>query len=511
MAELFNSSITVGRCVQPVVVVLTVADVAGEPSLNLQVLVEADLTRTVSSAHVSELTSPADWLRGGELLMTVGLLLPMRRADCRAYVEECASAGVAALALGLGHGLPYQHCPAPLIRAARECGVTLLTVPDETPFIAVTKWVFETIARRERQELQTALEINRSLTAVATSSAPLAPLLSAWSQASGTPCIVCDAGGRILGATPATAPEVVDAAVAAVATAQQSGSGWSVVEGFEVHAVGARNPLAFIALGADMDLRSRSSSTVLVSLIAVDIERRNLSGQAERNRRSQVLAQLLRPGLKRERAVQLASSVGLDDACQVAVVSAADAESLAFRLQTILETSLVLVRGDTVEIAHADSDALVDTLRTHAAGLPCGVGAPAEADALAVSAMQARSLVPVSARLGRIVTASEGETVSLLLSLGDQNAVRGFADAVLAPLDALDPRERFELLRTLEYWLRANGAWDPAAARLSLHRNTVRNRIERIAKLTGRRLDDGDDRMELWLALKARSAVSLQR
>jgi len=52
-------------------------------------------------------------------------------------------------------------------------------------------------------------------------------------------------------------------------------------------------------------------------------------------------------------------------------------------------------------------------------------------------------------------------------------------------------------------------AWDPAAPRLSLHRNTVRNRIDRVAQLTGRRLDDGDDRLELWLALKARAALPL--
>ena len=465
--------------------------------------------REVTSAHVSELTSPGDWLRGGELLMTVGLLLPMRLPDCRAYVSECATAGVAALALGLGHGLPYQECPEPLRRAARESGVPLLTVPDETPFIAVTKWVFETIARREPRELQTALEINRTLSAVATRSAPLAALLSAWSEVSATPCVVCDVAGRLVGATPATPPAVIDAAQAAVAEARASGAGWSIVDGFEVHPIGARVPLAHIALGANMDIRSRSSSTVLVSLIAVDIERRNLLGQAERQRRSQVFTQLLRPGVKRERAEQLAASVGLvPGPCQVAAVGGGDdLESVAFRLQAELEDALVLVRGDTVEIAHTDMDALIDTLRAHAAGLPSGIGAPTTVDSLAVSAMQARSLLAVSARLGRIATAREGETMSLLLSMGSPELVGGFADAVLAPLDALDPRERLELLRTLEQWLRANGAWDPAAARLSLPRNTVRNRIERVAALTGRRLDDGDDRMELWLALKARAAL----
>ncbi|WP_236147275.1 PucR family transcriptional regulator [Mycolicibacterium sp. CH28] len=491
-------------------VMLSVADVAGDPSLNLTVVAGADqLTRQVTSAHVSELTSPADWLRGGELLMTVGLLLPMRLADCRRYVSECAAAGVAALALGLGHGLPYQKCPNQLVRAAQESGVALLTVPDETPFIAVTKWVFETIARQESRELHTALEINRTLTAVATSSAPLPALLAAWSKASPVACVVCDAAGQLVGATPDTDPEVVSAAITATSAARATGSAWSVVDGFEIHTIGSRIPLAHIALSADMDVRSRAASSVLVSLIAVDIERRNLSGQAERQRRSQVFAQLLRPGIKRERAQQMLAGVGLGQApLQVAAIACDDAGSLAFRLQAGLDDALVLVRGDTVQIAHADLDALIEAVRAQAPGLPCGIGAPVTAEALSVSAMQARSLLPVSARRGRIVTAGEGETVSLLVSLGSPEVVRGFADTVLAPLDALEPRERLELLRTLDQWLRVNGAWDPAAARLSLHRNTVRNRMERIATLTGRRLDDGDDRMELWLALKARAAMS---
>lgn len=160
-----------------------------------------------------------------------------------------------------------------------------------------------------------------------------------------------------------------------------------------------------------------------------------------------------------------------------------------------------------MEVAHSDLAALTDAVAAHAQGRAARIGAATAPETLAVSAMQARSLLPVSEQLGRIVTASEGETVSLLLSLGPPEVVRGFADAVLAPLDHLDPRDRLELLRTLDQWLRANGAWGPAAHRLSLHRNTVRNRVDRIAALTGRRLDDGDDRMELWLALKARAAL----
>jgi purine catabolism regulator len=488
---------------------ITVGDVVADESLNLQVVAgAAGLDREVTSAHVSELTSPRDWLRGGELLMTVGLLLPMKPAECRAYLSECAAAGVAGVALGLGHGLPYQHCPVALREAAQEVGVPLLVVPDETPFIAVTKWVFETIAWQERRDLQTAMEINRRLTAVATSAAPLQALLSAWSENSDTPCVVCDSGGRLMAATAGTDAAVVERACQIPFHPRAAGGGWSMVGDFEVHTVGAEMPLAYVVLGADMNVTSRASSTVLVSLIALDIERRNLSDQPERRRRAQVFAQLLRPGIKRDRAQHLAASVGLTgELYQVAVIASEDVDSLAFRLHLGLDGALVRVNGGLVEIAHSDATALMDVLGTHATGLPTGIGAATSPDSLAVSAMQAHSLLPISEHLGRIVTASEGETVSLLLSLGTPQVVRGFADAVLAPLDHLDPRERLELLRTLDQWLRANGAWDPAAHRLSLHRNTVRNRIDRIAALTGRRLDDGDDRMELWLALKARAAL----
>jgi purine catabolism regulator len=488
---------------------ITVGDVVADETLNLQVVAGADgLGREVTSAHVSELTSPSDWLRGGELLMTVGLLLPMTRPECQAYLSECAAAGVAAVALGLGHGLPYQDCPVALREAAEDVGVPLLMVPDETPFIAVTKWVFETIAGQERRDLQTAMEINRRLTGVATSAVPLQALLSAWSESSETPCVVCDSGGRLMAATAGADPELVERACRIPFHPRAASDGWSMVGEFEVHTVGAEMPLAYVVLGADMNLTSRSSSTVLVALIALDIERRNLSDQPERRRRAQVFAQLLRPGIKHERAQHLAASVGLtNEHYQVAVVASEDAESLAFRVHLGLDGALVRVHGGTVEIAHSDLTALMETLATHAQGLPAGVGAATATETLAVSAMQARSLLPISEHLGRIVTASEGKTVSLLLSLGTPEVVRGFADAVLAPLDQLDPRDRLELLRTLDQWLRANGAWDPAAHRLSLHRNTVRNRIDRIAALTGRRLDDGDDRMELWLALKARAAL----
>ncbi|NEB78218.1 PucR family transcriptional regulator, partial [Streptomyces sp. SID14478] len=93
----------------------------------------------------------------------------------------------------------------------------------------------------------------------------------------------------------------------------------------------------------------------------------------------------------------------------------------------------------------------------------------------------------------------------LLLDLGARTALTGYADALLAPLDTADPSGALAL--TLGTWLDSGSSWDETARLLGLHRHTVRNRLDKVARLTGRRLDDGDDRFDLWLALRARRAA----
>lgn len=509
-----NPVITIGQYVQQWAQgnpMITVGEVAAADELHLQVAAGGEaLDAEVTMVHVSELTDPHEWLRGGELLMTIGLLVEMTEQGCREYVRNCRAGGVAGLVLGLGPR--YAACPEPLRAAAAEIGVPLLVVPVEVPFIAITKWVFEKRAAQQRHDLEEAMELNRRLTAVATSSAPLPALLETWAEASSAHCVVCDGVGRLIAASPGGSEQARTEAVelAVAASREPPGQSWVLRAGREIHTVGSGVALAFIVLDAQLNPVARHSSTVLVSLLALEVQRRHVAGQPERQRRGAVFAQLVRPGLKPARAQQLADSLGWRTTLVVAAVIAPaphDADALLFRLQSSLTAGLVRSHGRLVEIAHPESDGLLATLTAIAPGTPIGLGAPVAVASLPVSLTQARSLVGASERLGRPVDAREGRTVELLIGLGEPRLLRGFADAVLAPIDQLEERERVELMRTLEEWLRVNGAWDPAAARLSVHRNTVRNRIDRIATLSGRRLDDGEDRMELWLALKARSAL----
>lgn len=141
-------------------------------------------------------------------------------------------------------------------------------------------------------------------------------------------------------------------------------------------------------------------------------------------------------------------------------------------------------------------------------GRPTGVGGIVKLGQLASSARHAHALLRLSAHTGRPVQVKDSGTSGLLLELGSAEVLSAYSGAILAPLDDLPEPERFELIETLREWLQSNGAWEAAATRLGVHRNTVRNRIGRIASSTERNLDRGDDRFELWLALRSRSTAT---
>jgi purine catabolism regulator len=74
---------------------------------------------------------------------------------------------------------------------------------------------------------------------------------------------------------------------------------------------------------------------------------------------------------------------------------------------------------------------------------------------------------------------------------------------VSSALGDLDGR----LLESLAAFIEANGRAGEAAERLGVHRHTMRHRLRRIEATTGRDLTSARDRLELWLALKAREVA----
>lgn len=493
----------------------TIAELLAEPTLRLRLAAGRDgLDNAVLAAHTSELTEVSPWLQGGELLMTVGLFLPADLDGCRRYVADCLRGGTSGLVLGLGDGLPHQDAPAALVTAAEERQLPVLLLPDPIPFIAVTKWVFARLAEAERREWQDAVEITRALTAAAGAAEPLDAVLRTWAQSMGTSVAVTDLGGQPLATAGPDADALVASSERVVGEAAAAPGPVRDIPGeadVQVLVLGASTPRGRLLLRRSADARARHALAVLVSLLSLELDHRYAYGNPERMRHAHAVGQLISSGLRPELARRLAGSIGLpEEPLRVVVVRTAPgerSEDLASVIMSSVRGAVGRARTGAVDLLVPDLVGLLPALEWAAPGRPIGVSALSRLADLHVSAQQANSLSQVSAHLGHPVQAEESGATALLLRLGPPELLASYANAVLAPLEAADGRERGDLLHTLDEWLRANGAWEPAAAALSVHRNTVRNRIARVAELLGRSLDSADVRMELWLALQARVAV----
>jgi purine catabolism regulator len=92
----------------------------------------------------------------------------------------------------------------------------------------------------------------------------------------------------------------------------------------------------------------------------------------------------------------------------------------------------------------------------------------------------------------------------LLLSLQDDDALASYTRSVLGPVEQDEGEYGDELLRSLDVFIENNGHWERAAQALFCHRHTLRYRIKRVEQLTGRDFSQARDRIEFWLALRAR-------
>ena len=79
---------------------------------------------------------------------------------------------------------------------------------------------------------------------------------------------------------------------------------------------------------------------------------------------------------------------------------------------------------------------------------------------------------------------------------------------MLGPIERGDEEYGGELLRSLEAFIEQNGQWERAARELYCHRHTLRYRMRKVEELTGRDLSRAHDRIEFWLALRARELVA---
>ena len=496
----------------PVTVATLLGSASLEPTLHTP---GARVDRAVSWVHVSELADPTPFLEGGELLLTTGLALTAEGTG--QYVRRLAAAGV--VGLGLGTGLSHAGVPAELVAAADEHGLAVLEVPRQTPFIALSRAVSSALAAEEYAAVTRTSTVQRELTRAAVApGAPgtvvdrLARHLGGWAllvDAAGTPLEAAPpaARGRAGGLTAAvdrlrTARPPAGAALTQpdeTVLLQSLGTG-SRVRGFLAvggpgpFSAGDRHVVNAAALLLTLRLeQSRALDTGTAALRAAILQLL-LAGQTAAAG-SVVVA--LGERLPAE-PVQALAVLGTAEQRAAAVDVAADAAAHAREpvLSAELEDALVVLVSADGPLAGR-----LAVLPERVPGTVLGTAPPVPWDRLADGVRHARQAAGHGRAAGQPVTAFADLAGRGLSALLDPGATAAFAEAALAPLVAADRAGPGDLVESLRIWLTAHGQWEPAAARLGVHRHTLRKRIRRAEELIGRDLDSPGVRAELWLAL----------
>src|SRR5215207_8185672 len=113
---------------------ITVAELLANPRLRLEPLVNGDLDRVIRWVHSSEMPDPSAYLRGDEVVLSAGIWL---WAGSSPTVFADGLAGARAAAVGFGPSPLVPAVPDELIAACARHNLTLFSIPNDVPFIAV--------------------------------------------------------------------------------------------------------------------------------------------------------------------------------------------------------------------------------------------------------------------------------------------------------------------------------------------------------------------------------------
>ncbi|MGW7378454.1 helix-turn-helix domain-containing protein [Streptomyces sp. NPDC054794] len=489
-------------------------------------------------AHTSEMADPYPYLLGGELLLSAGVHVPEtadRAGTLGEYFDGYVSRIVAAGGAALGFGLAPVHdtVPRALVEACEAHGLPLLEVPPQTTFSGVARAVWQLMAQARLAELRRVTEAQQSLAAAASRPDPvpsvlrqLAQRVGGWAALYGPDGAEIAGAGRAPGDEARQALTVLTGVVRPTPTPPRIPSTGPATDrpaapdGPTTARPPADRPTTGHGSPADRPAPASATDTVAGSRLAayaLGAGQGFVLGVAAPQREpgdhtiasvAAVLLSLLtgehQSGAGAARAAALVRLLLGVPPADVAPLLGAESwlvvharpegrppdAMAASALGAALGSALVDLAKDVVRVLVP-----ADRAPTPQPGWILGVSAAVPPPQWPSADTQAARAL-ARARATRTALVRHG-TRPGLDELVPPREAEAYARSVLAPVAAVPA-----LAETLRTWLSLHGSWDRTAVALSVHRNTVRQRIARCAALLDADLDDPDVRMELWFALK---------
>ena len=325
-------------------------------------------------------------------------------------------------------------------------------------------------------------------------------------------------------------------------------AGRSVRDGGRVVALASPRP-GVLGLVALMDPGHRAGTTDVMALehgatvLAVELAR--LRGMADTELRiRRELVQDLLTGTDDESAYRRAEALGYDlgRPHQVAVLEVAESspaqeevlhatrrvlrhQHLPCLLGSMAGTVVIVAAAGTAGTAGggeasgggADWEALRAGIVAELGGSRCRMGVgdayprPSELSRSLREARLALRMQKASASAERTSVFADLDVLRMLAAVDDLTDVEAFVRKWLGTLAAYDERKHTELVKTLIQYLQHGGGYEATSRALSVHRSTLKYRLQRIRELTGFDLGNPETHFNLQLATRAYVTLSALR
>ncbi|MFD3498123.1 PucR family transcriptional regulator [Streptomyces sp. NPDC058676] len=526
---------------------LTVADVlelpvmaAGRPHV---VTGEAGLDRPVRWVHITELTDPASFLKGGELVLTTGMPLPEEPSRVRRYVDELAEIGAAALVIELVRR--YHRPPDALVHACRTRGLPLVTLSRDVNFLEVTQVVHTLILGNQTEAIRRTQRIHEAFTALALRGADPEEVLRTAARTSGHTIVlenlvhqamICEPCDRTSAADaltdweqrsrstpPSDHPAVLGPEGWLTAPVEYRGERWGRVALIPTPSSPAR-PSPFGP--EDVTVLERTAMTLTIARL---IHSTTWERGAHRTLLRDLAEQLHRsPGEAQARATALGLPPQADRYLAVLVDAEIDEQAgaqledrLAKELTATANPALVggLASGrigillappasrpwrPTVE--HL-SRIVLDQYPRAVVSVGSETADIAHIARSFREAARAAEATPPGSQDKPFRELADIGLPQLLYALREDVRVQDYVERQLGPLIDHDGSHGTDLVTTLRHYLDAAGSKTTTARRSGVSRQTLYQRLQTIERLLERDLESGEQRTELHVALTALDAL----
>jgi purine catabolism regulator len=492
-----------------------------------------ELDRTIRWVHPTEIPDIATFLSGGEMLLTAGLGIGSTPKRQRAYLSAIADANAAVLIVELS-GRAFDQMPPALVEAARERCFPLVGLDGELPFVEVSAQVHESILDQRVLDLSAYERLNATFMQLLLEGRDHVVFTDALAAEVGHPVVLEDATRQVVAysGNSASGEETVrqwehhsriehDTAVTDAANANE-------VHGCTRKAVVLRGErwgwLHVLHDGTSVSGTAGYALDRATDGIAIALLGARESGARSAQRQNNLVNRLLLGDISGESFVSRASRIGHDlrdraliavFVCQEAPPTHTSEEAMEEWCRRLHVPAVVADLGEhTLAIVGLSKTTTEKRLveRLTALDVRAGVSRTVSANQLLTAVQQARSAASVAAaRPDKAVHRFDDLGVlRLLASLAGGPELARYIEDELGPLLKHDAKAASGLLPTLRTYLACDGNKSQAAQQLFVQRRTLYYRLDRIASLLGRSLDDPDTRQALIFAVRGHDLLQRQ-